>query len=76
LAETEHVKGKFRNDVALLDKLKDDGSLEEAGHREAAKAVAVREANALRDLGLAIGKAHKEEEAALRQELDKKHVDE
>jgi len=76
LAETEHLKGKFRNDFSLLDKLKEEGQLEEAGHREARKAVAVGEANAVRDLGLAIGRTHKEEEAQLRQDLDKKHIEE
>lgn len=76
MAETEHVKAKFRDDVALLEKLKNNGSLDDSGHREAKKAVALGEANAIRDLGLVIDKAHKEEETALRQDLDKKHLDE
>lgn len=76
LTETDNLKNKFRNDQETLDRLKEDGKLDEPGHRDGRKTVAVEEANALRDLGLSIDKAHKEEEAQLRQDLDKKHADE
>ena len=56
--------------------MKEDGKLDEPGHRDGCKTVAVEEANVLRDLGLSIDKAQKDEESQLRQDLDKKHADE
>lgn len=76
LAESEHAKDRFRHEYGLLDNLKEEAKLDEAAHREGRKKLAVSEANTLRELGLGLDKAHKEEEAQLRQRLDKKHIDE
>ena len=76
LAESEHAKARFRHEYGLLDNLKEEAKLDETAHREGRKKLAVSEANTLRELGLGLDKAHKEEEAQLRQRLDKKHIDE
>jgi hypothetical protein len=67
LAETENVKEKFKKDREMLDELKDQGVIEVDTHKEKSKQMQVDEANAVRDMMLAFEKAHKEQEAAVRQ---------
>lgn len=52
------------------------GKVDEAAHRECRKKLAVSEANSLRELGLSLDRAHKEEETKLKQDLDARHTDE
>jgi hypothetical protein len=76
LSETTATKDRFKRDFDLLDDLKAQGKIADAPYREARKKLAVQEANAARDLELTLERAHKEEEAQLRQEMDARHSEE
>lgn len=76
LAETGHVKGRFRSEYALLEDLRERNQIEEASARDCRKKLAVEEANLIREVGLGLDKAYKEEEAALKADMDKRHTEE
>jgi hypothetical protein len=76
LNELEAIKLKFKRDKELLEKLKKDDKISEEDYKEKANQMSVDEANLARDLLLNMEKAHKEEEAALRDVFNKRHTEE
>lgn len=71
-AETNGVKQMFKIDKEKLEELKDQ--MPEAAHNEIVKQQRLKEENILRDIDLKIQNAHKNEEASIRKELEKKHA--
>ena len=71
-AETDNIKATFKIDYDKLEQMKEDMSGED--HLKARQRLEVDEENLLREVALRIQNAHKNEEAALRKELEKKHA--
>lgn len=72
LAERDAIKGNFAIDYEKLNEIKDQ--LGEDKYNDALKKMRLAEENMLRTAELKINKAHKDEEGALRKELEKKHA--
>merc|ERR1712060_74453 len=72
LAETQAIKQSFEIDKDKLEELKD--SMPEAAYNDTMKQLRLSEENLLRDVDIKISAAHKEEEASMRKELEKKHA--
>ena len=71
-AETDNIKSTFKLEYDKLDAMKDQMSDEDFSN--AKKTLKLNEENLLREVELKIQDAHKNEEAALRKELEKKHA--
>lgn len=76
LNELDAIKLKFRRDKKALEDLKDDGKIDEETYKDRLNKMNVDEANMARDLMLNMEKAHKDEEAAIRDIFNKKHTEE
>lgn len=74
ISETEAIKTHFKIDQESLEELKPHMS--EAMHNDQLKKLKLNEANLLKTTSLNIQKCHTEEEARIRKELDKKHMQE
>ena len=76
LNELDAIKLKFKRDKGLLDNLKKENKIDDSQYKEKLNQLGLDEANMARDLMLNMEKAHKDEEAALKNVFDKKHTDE
>ena len=73
LIEKTNIKRHFHSEHAHLSSLT---ALDPLQLREAQKSLRLQEENMLREVDLALERAHREEEIRVRGELDKKHADE
>jgi hypothetical protein len=70
LAEVNHIKADFKIDRDRLNELSSEMKPEE--HREALQKLQLNEENLIREVELKIQRAHKDEEAVLRGDLERK----
>jgi len=76
LAETAAIKANFKLDMDKLDQLKEAGELDDDSYQQNKKALIMKEAEMIRELELNMEKSQKDEDATLRSELEKKHLNE
>lgn len=74
LEESTAIKNHFNVDLASLEGLK--SHMKDANYTEAKRKLLLNEQNLLRQTQLIIQRLHAEEEARIRKELDKKHMQE
>lgn len=72
--EKAALAAQFKAEAARLEELKDDMSEED--YNAAVRGLKLKEANGMREIGLQLERAHREEENRLCQELEKKHLQE
>ena len=71
-AEADNIKATFKIEYDKLDSMRD--RMSEEDFENAKKNLRLQEENLLREVELKIQDAHKNEEASLRKELEKKHA--
>lgn len=76
LVEISAIKANFKLECDKLESLLAAGDLKDANYQMAKKVGALKEAEMLRQIDLNLEKAQKDEDASLRTELDKKHLNE
>lgn len=72
--EKAALAAQFKAELARLEELRDEMSEED--YNAAVRGLKLKEANSMREIGLQLERAHREEENKICQELEKKHLEE